>query len=104
MPMAVSVKPLKHYKIWLKFADGVEGIAHLSHLVGKGVFAAWNDEKAFNNVHVGSSGEAAWSDEIDICPDSSYLRATGKKPEDIFPALREEAQHHESLHGLPPLV
>ncbi len=89
MPTAVSVRPLEHYRIWITFADGVEGIADLSHLVGKGVFALWNDEKAFSDVHVGPSGEVAWRDEIDICPDSLYLRVTGKKPEDIFPSLRQ---------------
>jgi len=89
MPTLVSVKPLNHFRIWVKFADGAEGIADLSHLVGKGVFSLWNDEAAFKNVHIGPGGELAWNDEIDICPDSLYLRITGKKPEDIFPALRE---------------
>ena len=65
MPTLVSVKPLNHFRIWVKFADGAEGIADLSHLVGKGVFSLWNDEAAFKNVHIGPGGELAWNDEID---------------------------------------
>jgi hypothetical protein len=41
-------------------------------------------------VKIGSSGELVWNDQIDLCPDALYLKVTGKKPEDIFPALRQE--------------
>jgi hypothetical protein len=85
----ILVKPLENYRLWLKFADGVEGIVDLSYLAGQGVFALWNDYREFQKVHIGSSGEIAWSEEIDICPDAIYLRITGKKAEDLFPKLRE---------------
>ena len=44
-------------------------------------------------MRIGSSGELAWGDEIDICPDALYLRITGKKPEDLFPKLQELLQY-----------
>ncbi len=91
MPRPTDVKPLDNYRIWVKYADGVEGIADLAHLAGKGVFALWNDREAFQDVHIGPSGEIAWSEEIDLCPDALYLRITGMKPEELFPALRELA-------------
>ena len=91
MPTPTDVKPLDNYRIWVKYSDGAEGIADLAHLAGKGVFALWNDPEAFQDVHIGPSGEIAWSDEIDLCPDAIYLRITGKKPEELFPALRELA-------------
>jgi hypothetical protein len=94
MPRAISVKPLRNYRIRVKFTDGTEGIADLSHLVGKGVFSLWNDPKTFANVYVSEGGAIAWNDDIDICPTSLYLRITGKKPEDIFPALREMAAEY----------
>lgn len=89
MPKLIEVKPLENYRIWVKYSDGVEGVVDLSDLVGKGVFAAWNDYREFQKVHVGPSGEIAWSEEIDLCPDAIYLKITGKKPEDLFPKLRE---------------
>ena len=89
MPRPTDVKALENYRLWVKYSDGVEGIADLSHLAGKGVFALWNDYQQFRHVRIGSGGELAWSDEIDLCPDAMYLRITGKKPEDLFPALNE---------------
>jgi len=41
MPKVISVAALKNYRIRLQFEDRVEGEADLSHLAGKGVFAAW---------------------------------------------------------------
>ena len=88
MPRPIQIKPLENYRLWIKFSDSVEGIVDLSHLAGQGVFALWNDYREFQKVHIGSSGEIAWNEEIDICPDTLYLRVTGKKPEDLFPKLR----------------
>lgn len=94
MPRPTDVKSLDNYRIWVKYSDGAEGIVDLAHLAGKGVFALWNDYQAFRDVHIGPSGEIAWSDEIDLCPDAMYLRITGKKPEDLFPALNEMAREY----------
>jgi hypothetical protein len=60
-------------------------------LTGKGVFACWNDPAVFAQVRVGSSGELVWADQVDLCPDTLYLKVTGKKPEELFPALRSES-------------
>ena len=89
----VQVKALPDYKLWIKYADGVQGQIDLSDLVGKGVFALWNDKRAFEQVYMGSDGQIAWSDEIDICPDSAYMTITGKTPEELFPNLMAEAIH-----------
>lgn len=86
----VEVKALANYKIWVKYSDGVEGVANLSHLAGKGVFEIWNDYSVFEKVYIGSRGQIAWSDKIDICPDSIYLEITGKSPEDIFPTMKKD--------------
>ena len=85
-----KVNVLQGYRLELVFDDGVCGVVDLSDLVGKGVFAFWRDRHAFEQVRIGSFGELVWGDKIDLCPDSLYLRATGKKPEEIFPALRRE--------------
>jgi len=89
----LETRPLGNYKIWLKFSDGVAGEVDLSHLAGKGVFIFWNDYENFKNVSVEDGRRLAWSDEIDLDADSLYLKLTGKRPEDIFPALKEEPSH-----------
>jgi hypothetical protein len=88
-----TVKVLQGYRLDLTFDDGVRGQVDLSDLVGRGVFALWRDYRVFEQVRIGSFGELFWDDKIDLCPDSLYLKATGKQPEDVFPALRHETAH-----------
>lgn len=93
MPRATAVRSLGNYVLWIQYEDGVAGKIDLSDRVGRGVFAAWIDSREFDKVHIGPSGEIAWTEQIDLCPDALYLRITGKKPEDIFPALAEMLQY-----------
>jgi len=86
-----EVKVLQGYRLEIVFDDGVRGIADLSGLVGKGVFTIWSDQRVFERVRIGSFGELIWGDQIDLCPDSLYLKVTGKKAEDVFPSLRCES-------------
>ena len=93
MRRITKVKVLPGYRLELEFDDGVCGVVDLSDTVGSGVFALWRDPLVFEQVRIGSSGELAWGDRIDLCPDALYLRVTGKRPEDIFPALRHQPTH-----------
>jgi len=93
MRKVLKVKVLHGYRLELEFDDGVRGTANLADLAGKGVFALWSDHRAFEQIRIGISGELIWGDRVDLCPDSLYLRVTGKKPEDIFPALRQDPAH-----------
>ncbi len=63
----------------------------LSDLVGKGAFTLLRDPRILEKVQIGSFGELSWLNKIDLNFDSSYLKLTGKKSEDIFPALRCES-------------
>jgi hypothetical protein len=90
MRKITHVEVLQAYRLELTFDDGTSGTVDLSDLAGKGVFACWNDRAAFAQVRVGSSGELVWGNQVDLCPDALYLKATGKKPEEVFPALRQE--------------
>jgi len=73
MHRIVSVRPLPGYRLNLGFDDGVEGEVDLSGLVGKGVFAAWNDPAAFEKVTIDPvSHTVTWPDGVDLCPESLY--------------------------------
>jgi hypothetical protein len=88
-----QVKVLQGYRLELAFDDGARGVADLSDLAGKGVFSIWSDRRVFEKVQIGEFGELIWGDQIDLCPDALYLKVTGKKPEDVFPALRRKFVH-----------
>ena len=89
----MEVEVLQDYQLSLKYSDGTKGTVDLSRLVGKGVFPLWNDYKTFQNVRIGSTGEFLWGDQVDLCPDSLYLKITHKNPEDVFSQLKGELTH-----------
>ena len=65
----MSCKPLPNYHIWVRFDDGLEGVVDLNHLVGKGVFEAWNSVEFFNQVGINcKSNTVAWGENIDLDP------------------------------------
>jgi hypothetical protein len=84
MVRPIEVRPVGRYRIWLRYQDGTEGEIDLSHLAGRGVFAAWDDEAVFDQVRLGAHGAIEWPGNLDLCPDALYLRLTGKRPEDVF--------------------
>ena len=90
MALPVAVKALPHFRLWLRYDDGIEGEIDLSDLAGRGVFKAWDDPMFFGSVRLGLHGALEWGPDLDLCPDAMYLRLTGKSPEELFPALRPE--------------
>lgn len=81
MHKIIEVKPLKNYKVWIKFSDSVEGEVDLSHLAGKGVFSKWNDIDYFNSVYIDKESHTlCWEGEIDLCPDNLYAKVLNVNP------------------------
>ncbi|MCC6500655.1 MAG: DUF2442 domain-containing protein [Anaerolineales bacterium] len=89
IPVLKEVKPLKDFRLRVKYSDGTEGEVDLSEYAGKGVFALWDDYSQFEKVTIGSSGELVWNEDVDMDGLGIYLKLTGKKPEDILPKLQE---------------
>jgi hypothetical protein len=89
----LEVKPLGGFRLFLKFNDGVSGTVDLSSIAGRGVFTSWLNEGFFEKVRITDVGALEWPGELDLCPDSLYLQITGKKPEDLFPALVRNLAH-----------
>ena len=88
VPAPVAVKPLSDYRISIKYSDGAEGEVDFSHLAGKGVFKFWDDYKNFQNVHISDAGAIAWSEDIEVCPDATYMKLMGRSVEDLFPSVQ----------------
>lgn len=93
IPTPVAVRALPKYRLWLRYSDGAEGEVDFSHLVGKGVFKLWDDYRNFERVYISDAGAIAWSDTVEICPDATYVRLTGKSVDELFPELRQTLSH-----------
>lgn len=88
-----SVKALPKNRIFIRYSDGVEGEIDLSEFANKKLFAPWKDPAFFDKVHVGPYRQIRWSDEIELCPDSLYMKLTGETP-DRFLARSATAPAH----------
>ena len=93
MARVLEVKARDGYRIWIRFDDGCVGEIDLSDLAGDGVFQAWCEQEFFRRVHVARHGTVAWSDEIELCPDSLYMELTGKSARQVFPGLDRTVSH-----------
>lgn len=89
----VRAKPLSDYRVDLAFDDGTTGIVDLSSLAGRGVFAAWLTPGLFEQVKISDSGALEWPGEIDLCPDSLYLKLKQISADELFPLLETESTH-----------
>ncbi|MFB6280326.1 MAG: DUF2442 domain-containing protein [Salinibacter sp.] len=87
----LEVKALSDYRIWIRYADGEAGEVDLSHLAGEGVFTLWEDDQKWQNVRIGDDGAIRWSEDVELCPDATYLKLTDTSPEEAFPTLTSTA-------------
>ena len=81
----IAVEAREGFRIWLEYSDGVAGEVDLAHLAGRGVFQVWNERATFETVHLVPTGGIAWSDEIELCPDSLYIQLTGNSVTEVMP-------------------
>ena len=77
MTRPVEVEPRDGFRIWIRYDDGASGVVDLSHLAGRGVFAAWNNRRCFEDVHIAPAGGIAWGSDLELCPDALYVQITG---------------------------
>jgi Protein of unknown function (DUF2442) len=89
----IEAKALPGFRLELRFDNGESGIVDLAELHGVGVFSAWEKPGVFEQVSVTTDGAVEWPGELDLCPDALYLRMTSKRPENIFPNLRNRLTH-----------
>ena len=89
----IAVKSHPGFRLELHFDNGESGLVDLSEFVGArrvcrvggaGRIRAGRDHERWGRRMAG---------ELDMCPDALYLRMTGKKPEDLFPSLRNRLSH-----------
>jgi len=74
----VSVKPLEHLRLEVRFADGLCGDVCFSESHLYGVFASLKNPEVFAAAHC-ERGFVEWPGEIDLAPDAMYaeIKARG---------------------------
>lgn len=67
-----GVRPMKDYKLWLRFNTGEVKIFDFKPLLNQPAFLPLADEDAFNGVYI-DYGVTVWNDgDIDIAPEYLY--------------------------------
>ena len=79
-PDVVKVQALPDYCIEAVFADGERRWFDMKPYLQYPAFSALADGNLFMRAHV-ACGTVAWSDEIDLSPDTLYLR--GRPSQDM---------------------
>jgi hypothetical protein len=76
----VEVRPLERHRLYLRFADGVEGEIDLDTIVRwEGVFAPLADPERFAEVRVNPDlGTIVWPNGADVDPDVLYAAVTSR--------------------------
>ncbi len=92
----IAVEAREGYRLWIKFDDGQEGEVDLSHLVGDGVFKAWEDQDLFLRVSITPYKSIIWDDtggELEMCADALYLQLTGQTIDDVRGSMNKQVSH-----------
>jgi len=84
----IHVEPRAKHRLFVRFADGVEGEIDLSDLAGRGVFSLWDQPGAFDRVEIGDDGSIRWSDDVELCADAIYMKLTGQNANQAFASRR----------------
>ena len=73
---------IENYKIHLFFEDKINGIVDFSDYIGKGVvFSKFRDIEYFKNFQINKDiGTICWDDNVDISPETLYLKVTNNTP------------------------
>ena len=74
----IHVKPLPNYELLLEFENGEHKIFDVKPLLDKGVFVALKEESVFQSVGL-ENGTVVWPNEIDIAPETLYVRSVSIK-------------------------
>lgn len=72
-PDVIRVTPYPDYRLEAEFASGERRLFDMKPYMGYPAFAPLTEGGLFMNAHV-CHGVVAWNDEIDLSPDTLYLR------------------------------
>lgn len=71
MICAAKIEPIENYCLRISFTNGKVKKFDVKPLLNQKIYSPLKSKFLFNSVYL-SCGSAAWSDEIDICPENLY--------------------------------
>jgi hypothetical protein len=74
-PDVTQVKVIENYQIEATFANGEKRRFDMQPYLGYPAFTPLKEQAIFSAAHV-KHGVVSWNDEIDLSPDTLYLRGT----------------------------
>jgi hypothetical protein len=74
----VEVKPEPHYRLFIRFQDGLEGHVQLRPEELTGVLAPLRDERFFAQAFI-DYGAVTWPGDIDLAPDAMYAQIAAQR-------------------------
>ena len=81
-PKLVAARPLQGYRVWLRFADGTEGVVDLSDELWGEVFEPLKDPEQFKALRVHPELHTlVWQTGADFAPEFLYERLHSETPE-----------------------
>src|SRR5437762_1052596 len=92
-PSVTAVRYADGYRLWLRFSDGVEGVADLAAWLKGPVFEPLRDQTQFARVRR-YAGTIAWANGADVAPEALYdqlVPATGSAPKRSYEQLFDVA-------------
>ena len=106
-PDVTTVRADGVYRLWLRFADGVEGHVDLADLLVGPVFDPLRDPAAFARVHI-DAGTVAWENGADVAPEELYERLVpdaGSALKRSYERLFDDAQRRmqADVAGMPEI-
>lgn len=88
MHKIISVKICVNFKLELTFETGEARLFDMTPFLEKGVFTQLKNEDLFKQAHI-AWDTVCWPNELDISPDTLYLRS-----EPIHPMSQAESSSH----------
>ena len=75
-PWITELRPLKNFRLWIKYSDGIEGEVDLSDMAGTELFEDWQKPGLFEQVRIGDYGQVFWTEDASLCADALYIELT----------------------------
>lgn len=93
IPKVVKARASGRYLVWVEYENGEAGMADLTDLAESPSFRSWKDERFFETVRP-DGDTLAWGDgEVDIAPETVYMRVTGVDLDKVFPIRFLDVAH-----------
>src|SRR5476649_2165238 len=94
-----EAQPLKGYRLFLRFADGLSGVVNVFHWVGKGVFKAWKKPGFFEKAYL-DLGAVCWPGNLDLAPDALHERVLARQKRKMRTKRRNGLRSEYNFHQL----